>query len=117
MERRFHLRRSQQSQPQWRHGDDRRSLSLLTVSAGIFTVGTVAGTGAFTLTGGGTLALTRANAGQLNDNGVLQIAGTALFTGLAGSGAVYPRPPAPRCCSISRARQPTPASSATAPTR
>jgi autotransporter-associated beta strand protein/T5SS/PEP-CTERM-associated repeat protein len=60
----------------------------LAVSAGVFTIGTLAGSGAFTLTGGGTLALTNANCGPLTDNGLLQIAGTGLFTGLSGSGTL-----------------------------
>ncbi len=60
----------------------------LAVSAGVLTVGTLTGTGAFTLTGGGTLALTNALCGPLTDSGVLQVAGTAQFTSLSGSGTV-----------------------------
>ena len=60
----------------------------LAVTVGVLTIGTLAGTGAFTLTGGGTLALTNALCGPLSDSGVLQVAGTAQFTSLSGSGAV-----------------------------
>ena len=75
----------------------------LAVTAGVLTVGTLAGTSAFTLTGGGTLALTNAVCGPLTDNGVLQVAGTAQFTSLSGSGTVQSS--ARKCHAANRAAE------------